>query len=102
VADDETRHAELAWRFVGWALDQAPRSVGQVLRSELDRAAPGQDAFTEPLAAEDAELLAHGVVPQGLRRELQNAAFRQVIAPCGAALLARAVRQGAEKPVLSA
>jgi hypothetical protein len=31
VADDESRHAELAWRFVGWALEQEPQEIAAML-----------------------------------------------------------------------
>ena len=44
VADDETRHAELAWRFVAWALEQAPAGGSGLLEQELGRPAPGRAA----------------------------------------------------------
>jgi hypothetical protein len=34
IADDERRHAELAWRFVAWAIVQSP-SLGEVVGAEL-------------------------------------------------------------------
>lgn len=99
VAADETRHAELAWRFVRWALGQQPGAVAAAVRSELER---GPVAAAASASSNDEELLAHGVVPEALRRELQKAAFRDVTAPCAAALLAQAASQRAENPVLSA
>jgi hypothetical protein len=93
VADDELRHAELAWRFVGWALEQAPLAVADRLRVELRQAEPPACAKRD-LSAGELELLPHGLIPDPLRRELRNAAFRQVVAPCAAALLERAARFG--------
>jgi len=100
VADDEACHAELAWRFVSWALDQKPQAVAAVVRRELSLAA--QPATPAGAAAGEAVLLAHGIVPERLRGELRKAAFSEVIEPCAAALLARAGTQRLENPVLSA
>jgi hypothetical protein len=101
VADDELRHAELAWRFVSWALEQAPQQVAPVLRRELGQG-DSVRAQAPVASAAELELLCHGVVPEALRQELRSAAFRDVIAPCAAALLARAARPMPEKAVLSA
>jgi hypothetical protein len=44
VADDEARHAELAWQFLKWAL---PRCVG-VLAERLRRSLPSRFALGLP------------------------------------------------------
>lgn len=99
VADDETRHAELAWRFVGWALEQEPLQVAALLRTELARevervsTAPARQPSADELIA-----LRCGVVPQQLRREVREAALREVISPCFEALLARSGAQSLEIP----
>jgi hypothetical protein len=101
IADDELRHAELAWRFVSWALEQAPRQVASVLERELGRA--DSACAPDPAAsAAELELLRHGIPHGALRQELRRAAFRDVIAPCAGALLARAAQRMPEKAVLSA
>ena len=100
VADDETSHAELAWRFVAWALEQAPRAVARVLEQELELALAGAPGESAPDGGLD--LLGHGIVPEALRQELRNAAFREVIKPCATALLARAAVRLPDNPVLSA
>jgi hypothetical protein len=102
VADDETRHAELAWRFVSWALDREPVEVARLLQRELRTAAATTTAPASPVSAEEAQLLVHGIVPEALRRQLRQAAFAEVIAPCATALLARSARRMPEKAVLSA
>lgn len=35
IADDEERHAALAWRFVGWGLEQSGAGLARALRREL-------------------------------------------------------------------
>jgi len=90
VADDEARHAELAWRFVRWALEQQPEPVAEVVRSELALAAREARGATGSPSTDDAALLALGVVPESLRSQLRRAALQHVVEPCAAALLARA------------
>jgi hypothetical protein len=99
VADDEARHAELAWRFVSWALERAPLEVAALLEHELAVAPAG---VMGPVSADEQVLLAHGVVHDELRAKLRNAALEQVVRPCGAALLARSRWCAANNPVLSA
>jgi hypothetical protein len=99
VADDESRHAELAWRFVSWALERAPAEVAAVVQSELDTARPAAPAGA---SADELAVSAYGILPEQLRHELQTAAFREVIGPCAAALLRRAERDTLGNQVLSA
>ena len=103
VADDEAGHAELAWRFVSWALERAPEQIAPVLQSELTRETARLAALTPaPTSADELSLAAFGVVPEALRLELQNAALEQVIRPCAAALLAKTLGVVRENQVLSA
>jgi hypothetical protein len=69
IAEDEARHAELAWRFVAWALPRlspAERALLVIPREVAD--------------IDDVRLEA--------RREIVAAGLREVVAPCLAALLA--------------
>jgi hypothetical protein len=100
VADDETRHAELAFRFVAWALEQAPDEVTGVVLHELEQARPRSVVPSTP--AGELTLLAHGVLPEGMRTRVRAAAYRQVIEPCVLALVARSRPVPLEKPILSA
>jgi hypothetical protein len=90
IADDEARHAELAWRFVRWALAQGHAEVyAQV-----------SQAFTLALRADirdpRANVLA-GVAPEALAAAGRQAppawqgialqTLRDVVAPCAQALL---------------
>ncbi len=81
IAADEQRHAELAWRYVSWALSRDAR-LARVLRQEIARAdAPEVDAS-------DDALLVHGIVGEPMRARLRARTLREVIAPCARALVA--------------
>jgi hypothetical protein len=90
IVVDETRHAELAWRFVAWALQTAsgtPRGtelrnlVQATFAAELATAAGGS------IGELDREMARHGVLSMPVRQALRARALRDVVAPCAAALL---------------
>lgn len=86
IAADEARHAELAWRFLAWALRRDP-SLRAAAEAEL-RAAQAASCVAAPeVAGGGRDLLAHGVVGDPLRRAIRRRALAEVIAPCAAALL---------------
>lgn len=99
IADDESRHAELAFRFLGWALEQSPEPVRAVLERELALRAPARPVDTESDVELDLE--AYGIVSGPLRGELQVTAFRQITLPCVQALLRRGAAKSAENQALS-
>ncbi len=81
VADDETRRAGLARRFVSWALERSPQQVSGILQNELARAASQSSpdraaAAPAPTSADQLAASAFGVLPERQRQELQNAALR--------------------------
>lgn len=90
IAEDESRHAELAWRFVAWALAHHPElqtvarqtfahAIAELLRSsesELEA-----EPFEEQLAA-------HGRLSGVRKRSAIQAAVSEVIRPCSLALFA--------------
>lgn len=88
ITADERRHAELAWRFVSWSLGVSPDLVARVLREELALAAASTSSPERDPEPGDTRLLAHGVVPEGMRREIRRRAIARVVAPCVQALLA--------------
>ncbi|WP_437669131.1 ferritin-like domain-containing protein [Sorangium sp. So ce131] len=96
IAEDETRHAELAFRFAAWMIDRDPALAG-VVADEL--AAAAQRAPAAPDAPDDdrgdaAGTLGFGVLSPRQRREIRERALAQVVAPCARALLARAPLPG--------
>jgi hypothetical protein len=91
IAVDETRHAQLAWRFVQWALKRDGEDLARVVRSEFMRLRADVDRAPAPasLDARELELLAGGVVPERLGAQLRAESVRRVILPCAEALLVR-------------
>lgn len=83
MAEDETRHAELAWAIVAWCV----RSSGPALVARLERTlstAQGTvDEVADPAAS---ELWVHGVVPPHDLAQLRRAVIGDVVTPCLAAL----------------
>jgi hypothetical protein len=83
---DETRHAALAWRTVAWAVGEGGARVADALGAAAAAIAPAPRA---PGAAEPG-LLAHGRTDDRTRREAVIDAWREIIAPTLADVLARA------------
>ncbi len=77
MADDEERHAELAWRIVAWTLRSGDPTVEQALAEARD------EVITELVT------LTHDVVAAGPRPadELRASVLREVILPCTVQLL---------------
>ncbi len=90
IAEDEARHAVLAWRLVGWAV-RRDRSLVAAVRQELERATAALDELELPALPHGLEpdvACAHGVVPPDLRRHLRERCLHQTVRPCANALLA--------------
>jgi len=94
VAHDEARHAELAWRFVAWFVEQgggaarhlAERAFAAAVAAEAPPAAEGG-------AAEDERWLRHGVVRGAVSRALRAEVLRRVVEPTARALLGARARR---------
>ncbi len=91
VAEDETRHAQLAFRFLAWALAQGGPKQRANLRAELRREAERKLALL-PEPSSTAELsqpaLHHyGRLSSDEQRELYRQAREQILRPAFAALL---------------
>lgn len=87
ISDDEARHAELAWRFVRWALDtggpDARAAIERAFRDALDAprpALPDEDPLVEGLAA-------HGRMSARQKRLSLDEGLVEVVAPAARALL---------------
>ena len=81
IADDEERHAALAWRILRWAL--VLPGAREALVREIDRLPHG--AASEPPAA---ALAMHGVLDEAHEAFLNSEVVRGVVRPCAASLLA--------------
>jgi hypothetical protein len=89
TVEDETRHAELAWRFLAWALDTG----GPAVRERVIRAFAGfhpAPPTPDDLAGVDLALFeAHGRMAAPEARAIADVALADVVGPCFCALLDR-------------
>jgi hypothetical protein len=92
TAEEETEHALLAWRAVGWAIDAGGARVREAVAAVFARAAShvGFGPCPEDVdAAIDSETLrAHGVLSRRERHDLAVAALATVVGPASERLLA--------------
>jgi hypothetical protein len=89
IADDERRHAELAWRYVRWATsrdDELRALAATLFASAVAEAVPSTRA-PEAVELED-DLLPFGIVSERFRQEIRARVLLEVISPCANALLA--------------
>jgi len=89
IADDEERHAALAFRFLAFALERGGPSVRSALERELaELRTPRLDARAEPLDVSPEVFRAAGRASPEELEEAAALAVRDVTAPCLTALLA--------------
>jgi hypothetical protein len=85
IAEDEARHAELAWQTVAWAIelggDAVREAVGRAIHSARDHI---------PTVANhaDGSLAGYGLLPQAEVVELYRRALVDVVLPCAQAMVA--------------
>jgi hypothetical protein len=87
IAEDEGRHAELAWRFVKWALPRGGDDLRRAVRRAFDEAI----AAAPPAMEEDEEskLLAHhGRLSSRGRLRCRREGLLEIVGPASQALLA--------------
>jgi len=92
ISDDEARHAELAYRFVKWALAQGGPSLERAVSREFSSLAAPSRPVQRALSAREEAALRHGIVPGALRDAIRARAITDVILPCSRALLATDAR----------
>jgi hypothetical protein len=86
IAEDEARHAELAWRFVRWAVSRDASLRAEAARVFAEEAAAARGASRPE--AEDLAWLACGRVTPAVHRRLHEQAMSRVVTSCARALLA--------------
>jgi hypothetical protein len=90
IAEDETRHAELAWRTVAWIATVAGHDAhGWLDQAIAEEVAQGEWDAPFTVSSRDDVLRKHGVLTEGLRQQLRRAAMAEVIIPCAAAVRTR-------------
>lgn len=91
VAEDEERHAELAWSIAAWAVEVGGAGAREAVREaalELENEGGAPVGAGEALSAGD--LRAYGVLGAHESRAIRARVIREVVLPCAAALLERA------------
>lgn len=92
IAEDEARHASLAWRFVAWAVRVGGDAVGEIARAEIERALAGAPMDGEVSDGANGDVLrAHGRLGAEERRAVALEALREVVEPCAERVLASVV-----------
>jgi hypothetical protein len=88
IAEDEKRHAGLAWQYVRWATSQDAQL--RVMAAAVFASAATEGRPSSRLSVADAEddLLKFGIVSDAFRRQIRATVLLNVIAPCARALLA--------------
>jgi len=84
IAEDEARHAELAWRTVAWALNEGGETVRRAITDAFNRA--HQHTLAPPSST--LAVAEHGLLDAKQHRDVQLHALTSVIMPCANALLA--------------
>jgi hypothetical protein len=88
IAKDEARHAELAWKFLSWAIARGGAEVAQA--AERAYAATVRELERMPIVDYGVDLdvwHAHGRATCAEAREVSRRGIEGVVAPCLAALL---------------
>ena len=87
IARDEERHAQLAWRFLDWALAQRPELALPLLaRARAQLASKPSNTPDTTRASTEPALLEHGILPLAQKLQLETRALEHVILPCLVAL----------------
>jgi hypothetical protein len=102
IGEDEARHAALAWKIVGWAIEEGGAAVKAAVKEALAaamarppqaRAVPS-DIFLE---GEEASWRAWGRLSAAAEAATIRETMRAVIGPCAAALLAERAWLGGDQ-----
>jgi hypothetical protein len=86
ISADETRHAQLAFRFLNWALEQGGSDLHRALEAELSRLRPTVSLSTNSCSIDD-DLLEHGILPERARGAIRAQVITHVVRPCLRAVL---------------
>jgi hypothetical protein len=88
IAEDEARHAELAWRTLAWALRRGGARARSALAARLEaRLAAAETRAPVASGADDGAFEAWGLLGGRARAELERIALRRLVLPCARALL---------------
>lgn len=86
IAEDEGRHAALAWRFVAWARQVGGPEVGAAVDAAFDQALATDGGPLPDDEPQDLIFAEHGRLCERARRQLREVAAQEVIAATRASL----------------
>jgi hypothetical protein len=86
---DETRHAELGWRFIAWALDAGGEDVRAAVIRAFSSFRPAPPRVEDLGAVSLDDYAAHGRQPATVARAIAEETLRDVVGPALCALLGR-------------
>jgi hypothetical protein len=93
IADDEARHAELAWLFVRWALATGGASVRDKLGKAI--ASSSRPSGSPPPCSDEDALNDHGILSGAQRAAMKAHAMQTVVLPAARRLLESESRRAA-------
>jgi hypothetical protein len=90
LAEDEERHAELAWRTLAWALAEGGAGVARAVRAAAEALDEDPGETGDEVGSPD--LSAYGALREAERRAIRRRAIAEVVRPCLDALLSASGR----------
>jgi hypothetical protein len=87
IADDEGRHAELAWRFIRWCIDTGGEETADAVRQAFSRAIARMPPTNIPLDPMDQALAEHGRLSDRRKAAVLREGLADVVRPAAIALL---------------
>lgn len=95
IARDEARHAELAWRFVAWAVARGGEDVARAVRAAIARATKATLAMEiRPLGVDAEAWSAHGRLTCAESRAIAARGIAEIVEPATRALSSPAKHAG--------
>src|SRR6188768_2660599 len=87
ICEDESRHAELAWRFVRWAAQIGGEPVRTALREAFEHTMRRFEGASPLESIHEQQLEAHGILSQRRKHALRAQIIAEVVRPALAELL---------------
>jgi hypothetical protein len=96
IVRDEQRHAELAWRFVRWAIERGGEEVRRAVAAAFDEAMAETRALDYPPdpGCDLQAFAAHGRLTRARTASMVERGLREIVEPCAKVLLEGAPRSG--------
>ena len=95
IAEDESRHALLAWKIVRWALDVGGPDVRDAVARAFAQALRGAVETPQSESLADAMLVEHGVLSAAEVQAVVTRGLQQVLRPCADAMLSTMISSAA-------